>query len=161
MAEQLAVRGFGRASSSAQQSRLGERPFYTIILQRPLPDLGGQDPQVRFLCLGMPCTDKHIGLESRCMIPSRPSHALAPLFAAFSTTWVDQTITYRTVKIFEATFKGTVGTSLPSPGQRRGWSPACGAPVLSRTGGSGSTWLHIRGLDNEVHYNASLPWDVI
>jgi hypothetical protein len=90
MAEQLAVRGFGRASSSAQQSRLGERPFYTIILQRPLPDLGGQDPQVRFLCLGMPCTDKHIGLESRYVIPSRPSHALAPLFAMFSTTWVEQ-----------------------------------------------------------------------
>jgi hypothetical protein len=32
----------------------------------------------------------HFGFESRCVIPSRPSHALAPLFAALRAAWVEQ-----------------------------------------------------------------------
>ena len=34
------MHGVGRSSFCAQQSRLGERPFYIIILQRELPNLG-------------------------------------------------------------------------------------------------------------------------
>jgi len=42
-------------------------------------------------CLVIPnCCKGHFGLESGCVIPSRPSHALPPLFAVFSTAWVEQ-----------------------------------------------------------------------
>lgn len=42
-------------------------------------------------CLVSPdCGQGHFGFESRCVVPSRPSHALAPLVAVTCTAWVEQ-----------------------------------------------------------------------
>src|SRR4029077_11678150 len=67
-----AVGGFGRSSLCAQQSRFDERSFYTIILQRQLPDLGVEDLEIWRVRRGLCRTAKHIdGPRQQMLLPFR------------------------------------------------------------------------------------------
>src|SRR3970282_1794178 len=83
--------GCDRCGSWAAAKNVGSR-FLQLLL--PFRNLVGVNielfSQFRQCLVALVRGNGHLRLVSRCVVPSRPSHALAPLVAVIFTAWVGQ-----------------------------------------------------------------------